>query len=48
MFYFVTAMTSKDRGSRLGLDICSPKNDIHDIFEEGECYGPGTLTYIST
>ena len=39
-------------GPRPGLDICRLKrlsviiND--DFFEEGECYGPGTLTYIST
>ena len=39
-------LSSRKMGARPGLDICLPITD--DFFEEGECYGPGTLTYIST
>ena len=52
MLYFVTAIMSSDGGSSGIGPLFRLKwlsviiND--DSFEEGECYGPGTLAYIST
>ena len=45
-------LSYRKMGARPRLDICLPKKAfviiIDDFFEEGECYGPGILTIIST